>query len=123
MLDRASAARGGSRGGAREPREQAAVEELAAAEGELVVVTEPGALGAEATGEIEVTGLEAATEVNALSTVQAALAADPSDYSVSTGDTIQVQALETLGHYADWLELPTQRLRDLESRCRSARRS
>ena len=93
--------------------EQAAVEEIAAAEGELVVVTEPGALGAEAPGEVEVTGLEAATEVNALSTVQAALAADPSDYSVAAGDTIQVQALETLGHYADWLELPTQRLRDL----------
>jgi membrane-bound lytic murein transglycosylase D len=91
---------------------EVAVEELSEAE-ELLVVTEPGALGAEATGEIEVTGLEAATEVNALSTAQAALAADPSDYSVSAGDVIQVQALETLGHYADWLELPTQRLRVL----------
>ena len=26
-----------------------------------------------------------------------------------------MQALETLGHYADWLEIPTQRLRDLNS--------
>src|SRR5690606_9710164 len=59
-----------------------------------------------------VTGLEATTDVNALATEQAALAADPSDYSVA-GDTIEVQALETLGHYADWLGLPTQRLRDL----------
>jgi membrane-bound lytic murein transglycosylase D len=41
------------------------------------------------------------------------LAADPSDYSVSPGNRITVQALETLGHYATWLDIPTQRLRDL----------
>jgi len=29
------------------------------------------------------------------------------------GDHVIVDALETLGHFADWLELPTQRLRDL----------
>jgi membrane-bound lytic murein transglycosylase D len=51
--------------------------------------------------------------VNALATEQAVLAADPSDYSVSAGNKITVQALETLGHYADWLGIPTQRLRDL----------
>jgi membrane-bound lytic murein transglycosylase D len=51
--------------------------------------------------------------VNALATEQDELAADPSDYSVSNDDQIVVQALETLGHYADWLEVPTQRLRDL----------
>ena len=38
---------------------------------------------------------------------------DPNDYSVINGDMVQVEAAETLGHYADWLELPTQRLRDL----------
>ena len=43
------------------------------------------------------------------------LAADPSDYSVSATNGITVQALETLGHYADWLEIPTQRLRDVNS--------
>ncbi len=42
-----------------------------------------------------------------------ALAADPSDYSVAGDGTIEVQAAETLGHYADWLELPTHRLRRL----------
>jgi membrane-bound lytic murein transglycosylase D len=52
-------------------------------------------------------------EVNALATEQAALAADPSDYTVSPGNQITVQASETLGHYADWLGIPTQRLRDL----------
>src|SRR5690606_38675369 len=50
---------------------------------------------------------------NALAIVQADLAADPSDYTVGTEGTIGVQALETLGHYADWLELRTQRLRDI----------
>ena len=54
-------------------------------------------------------------DVNALASEQDALAADPSDYSVSTANQITVQALETLGHYADWLEIPTQRLRDLNS--------
>ena len=40
-------------------------------------------------------------------------APDPSDYSVSDDDRITVQANETLGHYADWLEVPTSRLRQL----------
>jgi membrane-bound lytic murein transglycosylase D len=52
-------------------------------------------------------------DVNALETAQADLAADPSNYSVNTNNQIEVQALETLGHYADWLGLPTQRLRDI----------
>jgi membrane-bound lytic murein transglycosylase D len=52
-------------------------------------------------------------DLNAVASAQVELAADPSDYSVSAANQIQVQALETLGHYADWLELPTQRLRDL----------
>ena len=50
---------------------------------------------------------------NVLSSVQADLAADPSDYLVSANNTIEVQALETLGHYADWLQIRTQRLRDI----------
>lgn len=59
-------------------------------------------------------GLEAgAEEANALASTQAELAADPSDYSVAADHSIEVQPLETLGHYADWLGLPTQQLRDL----------
>jgi membrane-bound lytic murein transglycosylase D len=38
--------------------------------------------------------------------------ADPSDYSVH-GDTVTVQATETLGHFADWLELSANDLRKL----------
>ena len=56
---------------------------------------------------------EGTADENALASTQPELAADPSDYSVSASNEITVQALETLGHYADWLSLPTQKLRDL----------
>jgi len=46
-------------------------------------------------------------------TVQTSLLSDPSDYSVAADKTIEVHPLETLGHYGDWLEIKTQRLRDL----------
>ncbi|MGH8314962.1 MAG: LysM peptidoglycan-binding domain-containing protein, partial [Steroidobacterales bacterium] len=41
--------------------------------------------------------------------------ADPSDYSVAADGTIMVQGAETLGHYADWLGVRAQRLRDLNN--------
>ena len=56
---------------------------------------------------------ETADAVNVLASDQAEMAADPSDYLVRADGTIEVQALETLGHYADWLEIRTQRLRDI----------
>lgn len=40
----------------------------------------------------------------------AALVADPSDYTVANG-TIEVQAAETLGHFAEWLDLRASQLR------------
>jgi membrane-bound lytic murein transglycosylase D len=66
-------------------------------------------------GDAEEEGAEEVADINALEIEQDVLAADPSDYSVNTTNEITVQALETLGHYADWLEIPTQRLRDLNS--------
>jgi membrane-bound lytic murein transglycosylase D len=39
--------------------------------------------------------------------------ADPTDYSVGSEDSIRVAADETLGHYADWLGVSAQHLRDL----------
>ncbi len=48
-----------------------------------------------------------------LATTQSALAADPADYSVAADGTVEIQAMETLGHYADWLGIRTQRLRDI----------
>ena len=42
-----------------------------------------------------------------------ALTADPSDYTVTDDGTIEVQAAETLGHYADWLGVRASRLREI----------
>ena len=39
--------------------------------------------------------------------------ADPTDYGVGADDSIRVAADETLGHYADWLDVSAQRLRAL----------
>lgn len=41
------------------------------------------------------------------------LSADPADYEVAADQTIEVQAAETLGHYAEWLETRASRLRHL----------
>jgi membrane-bound lytic murein transglycosylase D len=40
-------------------------------------------------------------------------APEPSDYAIHANDRITVQAAETLGHYADWLEVRASRLRSL----------
>ncbi len=56
---------------------------------------------------------ETAPEANAFAGAQDELAGDPSDYLVADDGTIEVQAQETLGHYADWLGIRTQRLRDI----------
>ena len=41
------------------------------------------------------------------------LAADPSDYGVAENNTIEIQASETLGHYAEWLGLVSSDIRRL----------
>ena len=41
------------------------------------------------------------------------LLTDPADYSVDADDKIIVQAEETLGHYAEWLDLRASRLRQI----------
>ncbi|MCB1648806.1 MAG: LysM peptidoglycan-binding domain-containing protein [Pseudomonadales bacterium] len=48
------------------------------------------------------------------------LAADPSDYSVAADSSIEIQASETLGHYAEWLELSSADLRRLNNMRSSA---
>ena len=44
------------------------------------------------------------------------LAADPSDYTVADDGTIEVQAAETLGHYAEWLDLRASHLRRINNK-------
>ena len=48
-----------------------------------------------------------------MGSLQASLLSDPSDYTVADDGSIEVHPLETLGHYADWLGIRTQRLRDI----------
>lgn len=89
---------------------------LLAAEAALATVMESGVdAGFEApAAESGADDLDALLpEENVLASEQADLAADPSDYLVAADDSIEVQALETLGHYADWLNIRTQRLRDI----------
>ncbi|MEO1201912.1 MAG: LysM domain-containing protein, partial [Pseudomonadota bacterium] len=63
--------------------------------------------------EIEPAALADTIETPTAVAAPAALLSDPSDYSVGDDLTIEVQPLETLGHYADWLGIRTQRLRDI----------
>ncbi|MBT8146694.1 MAG: LysM peptidoglycan-binding domain-containing protein [Gammaproteobacteria bacterium] len=44
-----------------------------------------------------------------------ALLADPSDYSVAVDGTIEIQASETLGHYAEWLGIRARDIRRLNN--------
>ena len=43
----------------------------------------------------------------------AGLLADPNEYGVANDNTIEVQATETLGHYAEWLNIRASRLRQI----------
>jgi membrane-bound lytic murein transglycosylase D len=75
-------------------------------------VNEPP-LEEEAVAEVTPAALRGDIASTLLSTVQTALLSDPSDYTVAADETIEVHPLETLGHYADWLGIRTQRLRDI----------
>ena len=63
--------------------------------------------------ELSATALAHEVADTVRSTIQSTLLSDPSDYTVASDDTIEVQELETLGHCGDWLGLKTQRLRDI----------
>lgn len=75
---------------------------------------EPEALELEATDPVEPPALES-TPVDGVASRDGALvpSPDPSNYAVSRNDRITVQAEETLGHYAEWLELRASQLRRL----------
>ncbi len=78
----------------------AAADAPAVAAPEVVAEQTPGAMA----GDLAAT---------LLGTIQTALLSDPSDYSVAEDNSIEVHPMETLGHYADWLGIRTQRLRDI----------
>jgi membrane-bound lytic murein transglycosylase D len=82
-----------------QPEEKPATERATA----LAQAAEPvSAAQAEAIGPTLVAGAE-----------KVAMSADPSDYTVAGDGTIEVQATETLGHYAEWLDVRATRLREL----------
>jgi len=49
---------------------------------------------------------------------QTAASADPSDYTVDENDTVRVEAAETIGHYAEWLQVSASKLRALNKMSR-----
>ena len=71
--------------------------------------TPPAREDAESTEEVVASETEPATAP--VDGSPAPLSADPSDYAVAEDRTIEVQAAETLGHYAEWLDLRASQLR------------
>ena len=64
--------------------------------------------------EREAVALDPAVDVAATrERVSETLATDPSDYSVAENNSIEIQASETLGHYAEWLGLGSGDVRRL----------
>jgi membrane-bound lytic murein transglycosylase D len=77
------------------------------------VLADAPAIAAPAQTEEERPGALTDQLTDMIGSLQASLLSDPSDYTVATDGTIEVHPLETLGHYADWLGIKTQRLRDI----------
>ena len=61
---------------------------------------------------IEIPDLPQQNSVNRSASI---LDSDPSDYSVALDDTIVLQASESVGQLADWLEIPTWDIRELNN--------
>ena len=78
------------------------VENMPAIEEQQDQVSEPENGDVESVAEPELETAEHAT-----------LLTDPSDYTVADDETIEVQASETLGHYAEWLDIRASHLRKI----------
>jgi membrane-bound lytic murein transglycosylase D len=80
-----------------------------------VVASAPVPEPAEDTEAAEPTSEREAEEIGPalVAGTQAADSADPADYSVGADETVMVQAAETLGHYAEWLDERASDLRRL----------
>jgi membrane-bound lytic murein transglycosylase D len=81
------------------------------------VLPDNAALGSEVTAADEIAeAIDPAVDVaEANQQLVEDLSADPSDYSVSRDNTIEIQASETLGHYADWLGIRAWDIRRLNN--------
>ena len=85
--------------------------QVVAAIADVPAIADPAELADEE--EISPSALVDEVAATIRSTIQSTLLSDPSDYTVASDNTIEVQELETLGHYGDWLGIKTQRLRDI----------
>ncbi|MEM8844988.1 MAG: LysM peptidoglycan-binding domain-containing protein [Pseudomonadota bacterium] len=63
--------------------------------------------------EIEETDVNVVAEPEIDVTASPILLSDPADYTVADNETIEVQSRETLGHYAEWLDLRASQLRKI----------
>jgi membrane-bound lytic murein transglycosylase D len=107
--------------GLRDPRRiraGASLRVLSAATGEAVPVTALESATQSAAPAVKTADSKAADsgqQFAALDTspdiTEADLIADPADYEVGADGTIEIQAAETLGHYADWLQTHSSHLR------------
>jgi membrane-bound lytic murein transglycosylase D len=96
-----------------EPRQLAQAEELLPPAAVLPDNQELEEPVTEATGQAVAVASLSAAETNAQ--LAEALLADPSDYSVASDATIEIQASETLGHYAEWLGIRARDIRQLNN--------
>tara|TARA_Y100000385_G_scaffold72829_1_gene73465 strand:- start:1797 stop:4139 length:2343 start_codon:yes stop_codon:yes gene_type:complete len=79
-------------------------------------IAQNGASDQISVAESEAIALESDIEILPTETQLAEfLAADPSDYSVASNGSIEAQASETLGHFADWLDIRAWDIRRLNN--------
>ena len=95
---------------ASKPQEAAPKPQVVAAIADAPALADPADVTEE---EISASALVDEVAATVRSTIQSSLLSDPSDYTVASDNTIEVQELETLGHFGDWLGIKTQRLRDI----------
>jgi len=62
---------------------------------------------------VAIASLKPAQQQAPIIEIRSDMLADPSDYTVDADNTIEIQATETLGHYAEWLDLRASQLRQL----------
>ena len=94
-------------------KEAAAEPEKKIVVAEMTAIVEEEPVVAVAEEPLDVSAMADDFAATIRSTIQTSLLSDPSDYTVSADKTIEVHPLETLGHFADWLQIKTQRLRDI----------
>jgi membrane-bound lytic murein transglycosylase D len=79
------------------------------------VIVEEHEIGADLLPAEQVAETETVAESALVTDTQANLLSDPNDYTVAKDKTIEVQASETLGHYAEWLDIRASQLRKLNN--------